>query len=92
MYKRQHSIAALAPERALSAFAAWLRTQRDADVVAVVGHEPHLGALVTWLMAGLRDSHVELEKGGACLLEIEGTPGARCATLRWLLPPSVLAR
>jgi phosphohistidine phosphatase len=84
------TVPALDPESAPAAFAAWLRTQRDAEVVAVVGHEPHLGMLVTWLMSGLRDSHVTLEKAGACLLEIEGQPGARSATLRWLLTPEVL--
>jgi phosphohistidine phosphatase len=84
------TVPALAPESAPAAFAAWLRTQREAEVVAVVGHEPHLGMLVTWLMSGLRDSHVTLEKGGACLLEIEGQPGARSATLHWALTPEVL--
>jgi phosphohistidine phosphatase len=84
------TVPALAPDRAPTAFAAWLRTQRDAEVVAVVGHEPHLGMLATWLMSGLRDSHVTLEKGGACMLEIEGQAGARSAVLSWALTPGVL--
>jgi phosphohistidine phosphatase len=82
----------LAPDRTPADFAKWLRTQRDAVLVAIVGHEPHLGSLVTWLMAGLRDSHVEIEKGGACLLDIYGKPDARCAVQLWLLTPDVLAR
>ena len=86
------TVRALEPERAPSALAAWLRTQRDAEVVAIVGHEPHLGTLITWLMSGLTRSHVELEKGGACLLEMSGNPGARSATLRWALTPEVLER
>jgi phosphohistidine phosphatase SixA len=61
-------------------------------VVAAVGHDPHLGVLITWLMTGSRDSHVTLEKGGACMLEIEGQPGARSATLEWSLTPEVLKR
>ena len=86
------TVPALAPQSAPAAFAAWLRTQREVDVVAVVGHEPHLGTLITWLMSGLRDSHVTLEKGGVCMLEIDRQPGARCATLVWSLPPDVLAQ
>jgi phosphohistidine phosphatase len=86
------TVPSLAPQSEPSAFAAWLRTQRDANAVAVVGHEPHLGTLITWLISGLRDSHVTLEKGGVCMLEIEGQPSARCATLTWLLPPDVLAK
>jgi phosphohistidine phosphatase len=87
-----NTVPALAPESAPAAFAAWLRTQRDATVVAIVGHEPHLGMLVTWLMSGLRDSHVSIEKCGACLLEIEGRPGPRSATLSWALTPEALTK
>jgi phosphohistidine phosphatase len=72
--------------------AQWLRTQHDTDVVAIVGHEPYLGILVTWLMSGLTSSHAEIEKGGVCLLDIEGTPGARSATLRWALTPEILEK
>jgi phosphohistidine phosphatase len=84
------TVPALTPESAPAAFATWLRTQREAGVVAAVGHEPHVGMLVTWLMSGLRDSHVTIEKGGACLLEIDGQPGARSATLCWELTPEIL--
>jgi phosphohistidine phosphatase len=86
------TVPALAPKSAPAAFAAWLRTQRSVKVVAVVGHEPHLGTLITWLVSGLQDSHVTLEKGGAWMLEIDGRPRARCATLVWSLPPEVLAK
>jgi hypothetical protein len=34
---------------------------------------------------------VTLDKGGACMLEIEGKAEARGATLTWSLPPDVLA-
>jgi phosphohistidine phosphatase len=86
------SVPALAPDGAPAALASWLRTHRDAEVVAVVGHEPHLGMLVTWLMTGARESHVTIDKGGACMLEIEGQPGARSATLVWSLTPDVLVK
>jgi len=86
------TVEALTPESEPAAFAAWLRTQRDAAVVAVVGHEPHLGMLATWLMTGTRDSHVALEKGGACMLEIEGQPGERSATLIWSLTPNMMEK
>ncbi|MDQ2767946.1 MAG: phosphohistidine phosphatase SixA [Gemmatimonadota bacterium] len=86
------TVPALEPDRAPSELAAWLRAQREARVVAVVGHEPHLGMLVTWLISGLRDSHVKIEKGGVCLLDLERAAGARCATLRWALMPGMLER
>ncbi|MEP7064989.1 MAG: phosphohistidine phosphatase SixA [Gemmatimonadota bacterium] len=86
------TVPALEPQRAPEEFAGWLETRRAAEIVAAVGHEPHLGMLVTWLMSGVEDSHVELEKAGGCLLTIEGTPGPRCATLCWLLTPEMLER
>lgn len=86
------TVPALAPASAPRAFATWLATQKRARVVAIVGHEPHLGTLVTWLLSGLTTSYVEIEKGGACLLEINGKPGPTCATLCWSLPPKMLAK
>jgi phosphohistidine phosphatase len=58
--------------------------------VAIVGHEPHLSGLVTWLMTGQIDSRLELKKGAACLLRFERAPGEGEATLRWALTPSQL--
>ena len=46
----------------------------DQGVVAIVGHEPQLGRLVTYLIGGVERSGVELKKGGACLIEFEGHP------------------
>jgi phosphohistidine phosphatase len=85
------TVPALEPDREPEALKTWLDAQRNVNVVAVVGHEPHLGMLITWLISGLRDSHVTLDKGGACMLEIEGKAEARGATLTWSLPPDVLA-
>lgn len=82
---------ALQPESKPSAFLSWLRTQ-DGEAVAVVGHEPHLGMLVTWLLTGLAESRVPLGKGGGCLLEFASRPQKGGAMLRWALTPSQLRR
>src|SRR5206468_2606171 len=92
---RVEIVEALRPERAYDELAAWLRGRAqpndDEDrTIAVVGHEPHLGGLVTWLMTGADDSRVELKKGGACLLHFDDEPREGEATLRWLLTPSQL--
>ena len=80
----------LEPERPPDAFARWLRDRAETEVIAAVGHEPHLGTLVTWLMTGSEDSRVQLKKGGACLLEFEDDPKKGNAMLRWLLTPREL--
>jgi phosphohistidine phosphatase len=84
------TVKALEPDSALPTFVKWLRTQRDAAVVAVVGHEPHLGTLITWLLTGLDEPRVPLKKGGACLLDFPSLPRKGGATLRWALTPALL--
>lgn len=60
--------------------------------IAVVGHEPHLGALIALLTASSSQhgEAVELKKGGVCWLEGAAAPGAM--RVRAHLPPRVLRR
>ena len=82
--------AALVPGMALEEFEDWARERKESDVLAIVGHEPHLGMLVTWMMTGTQDSRIQLKKGGACLLEFESTPRRASGTLLWLMTPRLL--
>ena len=75
----------LRPESSFDAFAEWLRPYSDRSPVCVVGHEPHLSGLATWLMSGAKESQFELGKGGACLLSFDGAPKRGDAMLCWLL-------
>ena len=84
------AVKALEPESAFPTFVTWLRKQRDAELVAVVGHEPHLGTLVTWLLTGIDEPRVPLKKGGACLLHFPALPRKGGATLHWALTPALL--
>jgi phosphohistidine phosphatase len=84
------TVEALEPQSALPAFVRWLRTQRGAGRVAVVGHEPHLGTLVTWLLTGIDEARVPLKKGGACLLDFASLPRKGGAALHWALTPAML--
>jgi phosphohistidine phosphatase len=80
----------LAPEHPVDDLLPWLRQHETEKVVAVVGHDPHLGFLVGWLLTGRHESFVELKKGSACLLEFDDPPAAGNATLRWSLAPGQL--
>jgi phosphohistidine phosphatase len=82
----------LAPDASPETFLTWLRHQRPAETVAVVGHEPHLGTLGTWLLTGVQETHLELRKGGACLLEFTGPPKPGAGQLVWSLTPALLRR
>jgi phosphohistidine phosphatase len=86
---RMETLDALLPERHPSEVADWLNATK-ADVVALVGHEPHLGALVTWLVSGQEVPGVEFKKGGACLLRIDGTAGPGSAVMAWHLTAAQL--
>ena len=80
----------LTPDSDPSELGDWLAPLAWAEVVAIVGHEPHLGHLVTWFMTGAGNSRVALSKGGAALLELSGRPTAGSGTLQWLLTRSQL--
>jgi phosphohistidine phosphatase len=82
---------ALAPGQSTAAVAGWLREIADRGrSVAIVGHEPGLGLLVSWLLAG-GGAFVPLRKGGACLLELECVESAS-AELLWSVTPRQLRR
>ena len=88
----QETTATLEPDSALDDFEEWINDHDALDVVIVVGHEPHLGELATWLMAGKSESRIELKKGGACLLAFGGDVKKGDGMLQWLLTGKQLAR
>jgi phosphohistidine phosphatase len=86
------TVPALVPGSELSALLDWLSQYESAEVVAIVGHEPHVGTLTTWLMTGAGNSRIAFSKGGAALLEFESRLAAGRGTLEWLLKSSQLRR
>jgi phosphohistidine phosphatase len=70
----------------------WLQQQQQRGTVGLVGHEPHLGLLVGYLLTGKAASFVNLKKGGACLLETDGPPAPGTAVLQWLVTSRELRR
>jgi phosphohistidine phosphatase len=83
-------IDALRPGSPFEEALAWLRRQPAGAVVAVVGHEPHLGGLVSWLLAELDVPVVSFKKGAACLVRFDERAAAGGGMLRWMLAPSHL--
>jgi phosphohistidine phosphatase len=78
----------LIPSRSLEDALAWLKNRREKRVV-LVGHEPHLSRLASWLMTGDDRSVLRLKKPQALLLELKSLePGG--AELVWSLPPRQL--
>jgi phosphohistidine phosphatase len=87
---RVDTVQALSPGSDPADLVDWLGKHASAEVVAIVGHEPHLGILVTWFMTGASDSRVEMSKGGAALLDFSSRVTAGSGTLEWVLTGSQL--
>lgn len=87
--QRMETIEALLPDRPPQGAADWINAS-GANVVALVGHEPDLGRLVTWLLSGNDRPAVEFKKGGTCLLRIEGKAGPASAVMAWHVTASQL--
>lgn len=79
---------ALAPGSSEEEVLAYLQKHAQTEqTIALVGHEPDLGALATWLLTGEADIWMPLKKGSACLLEFLDEVEAGQAELCWLLRP-----
>ena len=87
-----HEIESLRPTKRPKEFLKWLEGMADEECVAVIGHEPHLGTLVTWLLTGTDTSAVAFKKGGALLLDFPGLIAPGGATLLWAIAPAQLRR
>jgi phosphohistidine phosphatase len=53
----------------------------------LVGHEPYLSRLISWLTSGEGEVAIDFKKGGLCKLEAEKLRPGKCAQLAWLLTP-----
>jgi phosphohistidine phosphatase len=59
--------------------------------IALVGHEPSMHELVSYLLtADTAQAQVEFRKGGVARLELADGPRPGTAILRWLLAPRIL--
>lgn len=83
-------VGALEPLQSYESFVEWLQRLEDLDVVAAIGHEPHLSGLAAFLLTGQEQPFFEFKKGGVALLEFDGPSAAGSAQLRWLLEPAHL--
>jgi phosphohistidine phosphatase len=68
-----------------------LQPHSNARSVALVGHEPSLHELLSYLLTG--DPHtvrVSMKKGGVACLELQDGIRAGSAVVEWLLPPGAM--
>lgn len=82
---------ALKPDAPFTAFVSWIKRSKGSELVAVVGHDPHLSGLAARLI-GDTGARIALKKGGACLIEFDRAPQRGAGTLLWLVPPRMAQR
>lgn len=85
------SLPALSPGAEAHDVLAWLLTQTNEAVFALVGHEPELSQLAGWLLSGKLSGFVQFKKGAAAFIEFAETPAAGKGKLEWLLTAAQLA-
>ncbi len=81
---------ALEPGGSPSKVVAALAGYRKPKSVALVGHEPDLGALAAWLI-GAR-APLAFKKGGICRIDTTDWPATRDSRLIWMATPKMLRR
>lgn len=68
-----------------------LSSRTGIDSLALVGHEPNLSELASFLLAGTDGGlQLEMKKGGVACLFLHGEPAPGSAILRWLATPKML--
>jgi phosphohistidine phosphatase len=81
----------LQPAMGAGAVVAALGDYADADALALVGHEPDLTALASYLLTGMGgEMRLEMKKGGAACLRCDGGVAPGAATLVWWATPKML--
>jgi phosphohistidine phosphatase len=67
--------------------------QKRSKLVAVVGHQPELGALLSACLLGEDGTlAIEMKKNAVACVSFEGSPSAGRAVLKWLATPRMLRR
>ena len=63
--------------------------KNEFENVLLVGHEPYLSELISILLLGNSSLPLVMKRGGVCKLNAAALKYGACASLEWLLPPSV---
>lgn len=68
-----------------------LRERQGTETIALVGHEPSLGKLASFMLGGPRNVAIPFKKGGAACIELEDLQPPLRGELKWLLTPKIMA-
>lgn len=86
------TLPALAPGGHVDDVVDWLSRQEVDAVLALVGHEPSISALASWLLCPKSQPFLVFKKGMGCMLSFPAAVAPGQAELKWLLPSKVLRK
>lgn len=78
----------LAPHHAPARVGAALATRSALETVVLVGHEPGLGLLTSWMIGA--DAPLPFKKGGVARVDFSGSIAAGQGQLAWLVTPKLV--
>ena len=90
-YAERQVTASMRPDTPFDEFALWAASHAERQLLAAVGHNPHISALACW-MIGAPLSAIDMKKGAALLIEFEGRVAEGAGSLLWYLKPSQLRK
>lgn len=89
--KEIHQTPALAPGAVVEQLFAEIKSKAGAESIAVVGHQPDLGHLISKIVQGSGCVlSIQLRKGGVCCLTVRETVPTLRGDLAWFLTPKQL--
>ncbi len=81
----------LVPGADYDALRRWIAAEPGSSVVALVGHEPHVGHFLGWLLTGSASRELLcFKKGAVANLQVDPSLPPGHATLSWFLTPRQL--
>jgi phosphohistidine phosphatase len=80
----------LTPDASTDELFAEIKRHSDAESIALVGHQPYLGEIISKIVQGNRTLAIELKKGSVCCINVSETVTTLRGNLMWLCAPKHL--
>lgn len=80
----------LKPDSSYTGLITFLNGLKDAEKIALVGHEPFLSGFASYCLSKSKNSLLNLKKGGVLMLEVDKIIKPGQCMLSWLLEPEHL--
>jgi phosphohistidine phosphatase len=88
--KEIEQTANLAPGASADELLVEIKRRTGAESIALIGHQPDLGALISTIVYGDDRLAIQLKKGSVCLINVTETVPTLRGELMWLLTPRQL--